>query len=147
MAHFSKQGVPPKVLAALRNLHEGMEGYVQYMNKTSRRFLIHTGVWQLGLCWRTCALHPISSRSYRRCLPPQLSLPKGSGGRTAGWGRWHHWQQVAPGDGLHLCGWHYPTHQLARVHEHSHWEVCLCLTEVRNGDQWQDDSSDAARPH
>ena len=43
---LSKQGVPPKMLAALRNLHQGMEVYVQYMNETSRRFLICTGVRQ-----------------------------------------------------------------------------------------------------
>ena len=70
---LSKQAVRSKMLAALRNLHQGMEGYVQYMNETSGRFLIHTG-----------ALHPISTSSYRRWLPPQLSLPKGSDGRTAG---------------------------------------------------------------
>ena len=33
-----------KMLAALRNLHQGKEGYVQYMNESFGRFLIRTGV-------------------------------------------------------------------------------------------------------
>ena len=43
---LSKQGVPPKMLAALRNLHQGMDSYVQYINESSGRFLIHTSVQQ-----------------------------------------------------------------------------------------------------
>ena len=35
-----------KMLAALRNLNQGKEGYVQYMNESFGRFLIRTGVWQ-----------------------------------------------------------------------------------------------------
>ena len=33
-----------KMLAALRNLHQGKEGYVQYTNESFGRFLIRTGV-------------------------------------------------------------------------------------------------------
>ena len=34
------------MLAALRNLHQGMDSYVQYINESSGRFLIHTSVQQ-----------------------------------------------------------------------------------------------------
>ena len=37
------------MLAALRNLHQDMEGYVQYMNESSGRFLIRTGVRQASV--------------------------------------------------------------------------------------------------
>ena len=43
---LTRQGVPPKLLKALQNLHEDMEGCVQYSNELSGKFRINTGVRQ-----------------------------------------------------------------------------------------------------
>ena len=101
---LSKQGVPPKMLAALRNLHQGMEVYVQYMNETSRRFLIRTGVRQGSvegpvlfiLCLAALTDVAFPHNSYRRDMGVELLAEDSDITDTK--------PQVAPGAGLHLCG-------------------------------------------